>query len=558
MGDKKRKYAPDTAQQRGPVQHGYGYGNEQKNSHKKPRIVSSRSQSKQPTDIPVKDYQSQKWDANEFTDLKHPKFRAHEKPKPVADPHTSLAPTELGKRAREIVALQAQASFELQDDLELQKEYTKLAGEDVNMAALNLGQVLHSKQPLLLACTDTTSTSDRNHLPLPAIPSLPTVLDRSAAFPPALPPCLDKKLEEVAFTNRTSLNDSIFHRDHNAYYDRLEFVGDAYMEVIATRLLYNRYPNMPVGKLAHLRENLVSNATIADFAMRYKFDERAKLPDIYTSEVMRGAPLSKNLVKILADMFEAYVAAVIMGDPAHGFGAAETWLSALWRRQLPGQNDIQEVDPMAKSELAKKVLGRGIRLEYVDLFGPVFKGVAGRNSFTVVAKLFGWGWEDVELGRGEDNSLQNAGARAAMEGLVNPLTAQVALIKSKYDELVRAEREKEDGPDQAVIDELDRVYKHTPRQKDQDMDEAEASQLAQGKSKKADSDGSKEKAKKDQAKEQNGKPKTEHAKKEKKEKSKEEHVELDAACDAKEGKKKDKKDKKDKERKKKKKAEEFM
>ena len=251
---------------------------------------------------------------------------------------------------------------------------------------------------------------------------------------PPRPPIADQSMAHLPFIHTSYINTGT----HSDSYEQLEFVGDAYIELMATRLIYQRYKHLPVGRMSQVRELLVKNETLAEYSLAYKFDERAIMPTSMVSE-MYG---SKTSVKILGDMFEAYVAAVILSDPVHGFATVEAWLVELWRHKLEEREwEIGEVlDLMAKQTLAQKLGGRGIVLKYDDAGTNRMQASEGKNWFTVQVKLNGWGYSEQLLGTGTDLSKGNAGTRAAMQALQNPLTEQISAIKKAHDAKIAAER----------------------------------------------------------------------------------------------------------------------
>lgn len=248
---------------------------------------------------------------------------------------------------------------------------------------------------------------------------------------PPLPPVKDKSLESVIFTHQASLHGHPSTRLAVSY-DRLEFLGDAYIEVMASRLLFPRFSKLSAGRLSQQREILVRNETLAEYALAYGFDERARLPG---SMKRGGTDGTKIWTKTMGDVFEAYVAALIISDPENGFQAAEAWLTALWEHKLSMQptTDTQTADPNAKTQLATKVLGKGIKLKYQEEIPPEVLRKEGKLVFHIGAYLTGWGWENVKLGSGKGLNKQEAGANAAADALANPLTAQVASVKREYD-----------------------------------------------------------------------------------------------------------------------------
>ena len=273
--------------------------------------------------------------------------------------------------------------------------------------------------------------------PAKAIVRFPPYSGRPSTLPP-LPLILDKALQSVVFTHPGSLSCNIASKV-NVSYDRLEFLGDAYIELMATRLIFPRFPHLTAGRLSQQREMLVKNETLAEYALAYGFDEKAKLPSTFNAP---GKDSRKLWLKTLGDIFEAFVAAIIVSDPEKGFQVAEAWLAALWESKLGSQNreDTETVDPKAKTRLAAKIMGKGIRVNYRDEAPPVEIRQEGKLIFQVGVYLTGWGWEDQHLGSGKGLNKQEAGQKAAADAMVNPLTAQVASVKRAFDAQLALQR----------------------------------------------------------------------------------------------------------------------
>ncbi|MCJ1319379.1 hypothetical protein MMC15_004715 [Xylographa vitiligo] len=330
----------------------------------------------------------------------------------------------------------AQLCLETFDSPQLASQLTTLAGQDVTKAALNIGQVLHSKQ-FVVSSSGSSSVAAKPSSELAEVPNVaPHSENLTGAFP-ELPPIDDSSLASMVFTHRCSAEKE-GHLDGRESYERLEFLGDAYVELIASRLIYQKYPDLPPGRLSQIRESLVRNETLGSFALAYNFDDRIDLPASYMEG--RGVP-RKLLVKTFGDIFEAYVAAVVLSDQKNGFATAEAWLVHLWTPRLPGNEDYQvPQNKFAKQDLAKKIMGKGIKIEYrVEEEQAVKK--EGKIWYTVGAYITGWGWEDRHLGSGKALSTGEAGIRAAMQALVNPLTAQIGAVKRDHDAQVKLERE---------------------------------------------------------------------------------------------------------------------
>lgn len=67
----------------------------------------------------------------------------------------------------------------------------------------------------------------------------------------------DKSLLKEALTHSSYANEV---RDGTKCNERMEFLGDAVLSIVAAELLYGRFPDMPEGELSKLRSSLVCTA----------------------------------------------------------------------------------------------------------------------------------------------------------------------------------------------------------------------------------------------------------------------------------------------------------
>jgi ribonuclease-3 len=259
---------------------------------------------------------------------------------------------------------------------------------------------------------------------------------------PDLPAILDPTLQEATFTHQglgagkiTDLN-----------YEKLEFIGDSYVELAATLLITQTFPFHTPGKCSHIRERLVKNATFAKYAKQYGLDKRLKLPDSFTSGALNEVRDDKQ-VKVLGDVFEAYVGAVVLSDPVHGLSRAIQWLKDLWGMEIldlivqeerspthgiksPIWNlgshvkAVDQPDPSFaptnhKDQLSKALGCKGIKISYKDA-GPQKKDPATKLPiFTVGVYLDGYGEKDKCLAIGKANGKKEAGMKAAANVLAD-------------------------------------------------------------------------------------------------------------------------------------------
>ena len=85
----------------------------------------------------------------------------------------------------------------------------------------------------------------------------------------------DKNLLETAFTHTSYANEHrLLQISHN---ERLEFLGDAVLQLLISEYLYKKYPKKPEGDLSKLRAMIVREESLAGFARDCQFDQFIKL-----------------------------------------------------------------------------------------------------------------------------------------------------------------------------------------------------------------------------------------------------------------------------------------
>ncbi|KAI1610186.1 ribonuclease III [Exophiala viscosa] len=220
-------------------------------------------------------------------------------------------------------------------------------------------------------------------------------------------PAISPRYEDVVFTH-PSVN-----TQPGASYDRLEFLGDAYLELIASQLIYAKFPDLGAGRMSQIREDLVKNETLANYVVLYGLDKRL-------SQWERLQRESKHAwLKIKGDLLESYVAAIILSNPTDGMAIIKKWLGELWGPKLDAQSVQPQVSSKSKEDLAKKISGKGVKIKYVDERDPVVHYGKGKETYYIAAYLNGWGWENRYLGSGEGLSRIAAGQAAAAAALSN-------------------------------------------------------------------------------------------------------------------------------------------
>ncbi|MBI5138298.1 MAG: ribonuclease III [Candidatus Vogelbacteria bacterium] len=114
----------------------------------------------------------------------------------------------------------------------------------------------------------------------------------------------NKELLTQAFTHRSYLNENQSYKlSHN---ERLEFLGDAVLELVVTEYLYNKYPTKTEGELTSYRAALVNTVSISDAARELNMGEYLLLSKGEAKDTGRARQ------SILANTFEAVLGAIYL------------------------------------------------------------------------------------------------------------------------------------------------------------------------------------------------------------------------------------------------------
>ncbi len=166
-------------------------------------------------------------------------------------------------------------------------------------------------------------------------------------------------LLHTVFTHRSFLNETKVDREHN---ERLEFLGDAVLELVVTDHLYKSYPN-PEGELTNWRSSIVKGEVLAEVASKISLGEM-----LYLS---KGEEKSGGRVRslILANTFEALIGAIYLDA---GYDVAERFIDRHLISLLP---EIIEkklyIDPKSKlQELCQESLSATPEYKVISEKGP--------------------------------------------------------------------------------------------------------------------------------------------------------------------------------------------
>jgi ribonuclease-3 len=151
-------------------------------------------------------------------------------------------------------------------------------------------------------------------------------------------------LFEAAFTHRSAPG-----RINN---ERLEFLGDAVLNLLAAELLYQRFPAASEGDLSRLRARLVSTAPLAEAAQSLGLGDELRLG---SGELKTGGFRRES---ILADALEALIGAVYLDAGLEAARAVVARFCEPLIDTLPPPEDLK--DP--KTRLQELLQGRGLAL----------------------------------------------------------------------------------------------------------------------------------------------------------------------------------------------------
>jgi len=217
---------------------------------------------------------------------------------------------------------------------------------------------------------------------------------------------VEKSLGYV-FTDETWLKQALTHpsvdqkRSTNLNYERLEYLGDAVLELVVSRELFTRYPKADEGVLTKMRSAIVSRANLAKLCEELKWGQYMDMSPQLEKNGGRAA------LSILANTFESVIGAVMMDS---NYNAARKVSLRLLEFSLDNAHNLITINH--KGELLEKlqaINGQGPKymVEPVDESSPA-------GPFRARAM-----WNDMELGCAEGQSKHKAEMAAAADALQN-------------------------------------------------------------------------------------------------------------------------------------------
>ncbi len=216
--------------------------------------------------------------------------------------------------------------------------------------------------------------------------------------------------EKIGYTfkNKSLLKSALSHSSYvneltvNKYpdYQRLEFLGDAVLELSVSDFLYNNHSEMDEGAMTQLRAALVCEPTLAFCA------QEISLSDFILLGKGEDAQGSRYHDSIVSDIFEAVIGAIYLDAGDDGFETAANFVNRFVITDMEKKRLFYD----AKSNLQNRIQKRGEKLSYALI---AESGPEHNRSFTVAAMI-----NDKEVSQGTGSSKKSAEQRAAYEALV--------------------------------------------------------------------------------------------------------------------------------------------
>ncbi len=207
----------------------------------------------------------------------------------------------------------------------------------------------------------------------------------------------DETLLRLALTHRSA------GRPNN---ERLEFLGDALVNLIVAEMLFEQRPRADEGELSRLRAQLVSEPSLAERARELGLGDELRLGP---GELKSGGFRRDS---ILADGFEALVAAIYLDG---GFEACRGWVRGVFASPV-AEVGAPRKDP--KTRLQEWLQARGLPLPHYELLAE--RGEDHARRFEVACVLEQPQALRFEGAGGSRRAAEQAAAEAALASLVDP------------------------------------------------------------------------------------------------------------------------------------------
>lgn len=208
----------------------------------------------------------------------------------------------------------------------------------------------------------------------------------------------DKEKIKLAFTHSSYANE---HRNTiSENNERLEFLGDAVLDMIVSEYIYKKFPKMPEGELTKLRAGVVCEGSLAKIAREFDFGKYLLLGK---GEECTGG---RNRDSILADAFEAVIGAICLDG---GIDAVGKYIMSFMEKAIDDMKiNFRTLDRKTHlQEIIQKNSKNPIVYKIIDEKGP-------DHDKVFVAEVY---YDNNTLGIGEGKSKKEAEQNAAYNAL---------------------------------------------------------------------------------------------------------------------------------------------
>ncbi len=207
------------------------------------------------------------------------------------------------------------------------------------------------------------------------------------------------------FTDESWLRQALTHpssdqkKSTNLAYERLEYLGDAVLELVVSRELFTRFPKADEGRLTQLRSAIVSRQHLAELCRKLGWGQQlAMSPQLEKSG-------GRETLSILANTFESVIGAVMMDSNYNAARKVSLHLLA---------DSLERVESFITTVNSKGKLLE--LLQAVNGQAPTYsvESLSGEENGPFRAKAW---WNGIELGAAEGRSKHKAEVAAAARAL---------------------------------------------------------------------------------------------------------------------------------------------
>ena len=206
----------------------------------------------------------------------------------------------------------------------------------------------------------------------------------------------DRDLLAHAMTHSSYANEKHWEKARNN--ERLEFLGDAVLELVSSDFLFHKNSHMPEGEMTRTRASMVCEQALAYCAGEIHLGEYLMLG---RGEEATGG---RERASVVSDAMEALIGSIYLDG---GFASAKEFIHKFILNDLENKQLFYD----SKTILQEMVQGMGREALTYELLGE--DGPEHNRVYETCAKIGGW-----EIGRGQGRSKKAAEQMAAYKGIL--------------------------------------------------------------------------------------------------------------------------------------------